>query len=90
MLGVIYGIPQFHHYLYYRRFTVEYDHKLLSKIPRKNMSLAPPTLRGMFKSITDYDFLIRHRPGKEMVLPDAFSIVSLTNQKLNEHQLEYS
>ena len=42
MLGVVYGIQKFHHYLYGRQFTVECDHKPLSQISRKNLSLAPP------------------------------------------------
>ena len=59
MLGVVYGIQKFHHYLYGRRFTVECDHKPLSQISRKNLSLAPPRLKGMIRSVADYDFVLR-------------------------------
>ena len=76
MLGVVYGIKKFHHYLYGRRFVVECDHKPLHHIHRKNLSLAPPRLRGMLRSVADYDFSIQHRPGKEMVLPDVLSRLS--------------
>ena len=61
---------------YLCRFTVECDHKTLSQISQKNMSLALPRLRGMLRSIADYHFVIRHRPGKELVHPDAFSRLS--------------
>ena len=85
MLGVVYGIQKFHHYLYGRRFTVECDHKPLSQISRKNLSLAPPRLRGMLRSVADYDFVLRHRPGREMVLPDAFSRLSQSDKsKVNK------
>ena len=76
MLGVVYGIKKFHHYLYGRSFTVECDHKPLHHIHNKNLSLAPPRLRGMMRTVADYDFVLKHRPGKEMVLPDAFSRLS--------------
>ena len=76
MLGVVYGIKKFHHYLYGRRFVVECDHKPLHHIHRKNLSLAPPRLRGMLRSVGNYDFSIQHRPGKEMVLPDVLSRLS--------------
>ena len=76
MLGIVYGINKFHHYLYGRRFTVECDHKPLHHIHKKNLSLAPPRLRGMLRSVADYDFTINYRPGREMVLPDAFSRLS--------------
>ena len=76
MLGVVYGIKKFHHYLYGRAFTVECDHKPLHHIHNKNLSLAPPRLRGMMRTIADYDFVINYKPGREMVLPDAFSRLS--------------
>ena len=75
MLGIVYGIGKFH-YLYGRRFIVECDHKPLHHIHKKNLKLAPPRLKGMIRSVADYDFTIQHRPGREMVLPDAFSRLS--------------
>ena len=81
MLGVVYGIKKFHQYLYGRRFIVECDQRPLHHIHRKNLSLAPPRLRGMLRSVADYDFTIQHRPGKEMVLPDALSRLSGADKK---------
>ena len=80
MLGVVYGIKKFHNYLYGRKFTVECDHKPLHHIHKKNLSLAPPRLRGMLRSVGDYDFVLQHKPGKEMVLPDAFSRLSCADK----------
>ena len=76
MLGVVFGIKKFHHYLYGRKFNVECDHKPLQHIRQKNLTLAPPRLRGMLRSVADYDFTLLYRPGKEMVLPDALSRLS--------------
>ena len=81
MLGVVYGIKKFHHYLYGRRFVVECDHKPLHHIHKKNLSLAPPRLRGMLRAVADYDYTLQHRPGREMVLPDALSRMSRSDKK---------
>ena len=82
MLGVVYGIKKFHHYLYGRRFLVECDHKPLHHIHKKNLSLAPPRLRGMLRAVADYDYTLQHRPGREMVLPDALSRLSRSDKKV--------
>ena len=80
MLGVVYGIKKFHNYLYGRKFTVECDHKPLHHIHKKNLSLAPPRLRGLLRTVGDYDFVLQHKPGKEMVLPDALSRLSCADR----------
>ena len=80
MLGAVYGIKKFHNYLYGRKFTIECDHKPLQDIKKKNLNLAPPRLRGMLQSVSDYDYTIRYRPGKEMVLPDALSRLSCADK----------
>lgn len=81
MLGVVYGIKKFHHYLYGRKFVVECDHKPLHHIHQKNLSLAPPRLRGMLRAVGDYDYTLQHRPGREMVLPDALSRLSQSDRE---------
>ena len=93
MLGVVYGIQKFHHYLYGRKFTVECDHKPLMQIRRKNLHMAPPRLKGMLMDVSAYDFELKHRPGREMVLPDALSRLSqaekrkILDREVNIHQL---
>ena len=67
------SVTKFHHYLYGRRFVVQSDHKPLQYIQRKNLRLAPPRLRGMLMKLWPYNYRIEHKPGSEMVLPDALT-----------------
>ena len=76
MLAILYGAQKWHHYLYGRKFDVESDHKPLMHIYRKNLSLAPPRIRGMLLTMMQYDYELCHRPGKEMTLVDALSRLS--------------
>ena len=72
ILGVVYGIPKFHYYLYGQRFIEECNHKPLSQISRKNLSLAPLLL------------VLRLRPGREMVLSDPFKrLCQLDKSRVN-------
>ena len=76
ILAILYATIKWHHYLYGRRFTIETDHKPLVDIKNKNIALAPPRIRGMLMSTSQYDFELKHRPGTEMVLPDTLSRLS--------------
>ena len=76
MLAIVYATMKWHHYLYGRRFLVETDHKPLVDIKNKNIALAPPRIRGMLMQTSQYDFELRHKPGKDMVLPDTLSRLS--------------
>ena len=76
LLSVLFGVKKFHNYLYGRYFNVESDHKPLQHINLKNLHLAPPRLRRMLMQLSEYNFDIKYRPGKEMVLPDTLSRLS--------------
>ncbi len=76
MLAIVYATKKWHHYLYGRRFTVETDHKPLVDIKNKNVALAPPRIKGMLMATCQYDYELRHKPGREMVLPDTLSRLS--------------
>ena len=80
MLAVLYGVTKFHYYLYGRKFKVESDHRPLQYIQKKNLSRAPPRLRTMLMNLSQYDFDIQYKPGKDMVLPDTFSRLSQSDQ----------
>ena len=76
MLTIVYATMKWHHCLFGRRFLVETDHKPLVDIKNKNIGLAPPRIRGMLMQTRQYDFDSRHKPGKEMALPDTLSRLS--------------
>ena len=42
MLGIVFGLERFHHYVFGRSVLVETDHKPLESIVQKNLHVAPP------------------------------------------------
>ena len=73
MLAAVFRVERFHTYVYGRSFTIESDHKPLESISRKNLADTPAWLQHMMLHLQGYDFTIRYRPGKEMVIPDTLS-----------------
>ena len=73
LLAIVYGCEKFHTYLYGRTFIVEMDHKPLEMISLKNLTAAPAHLQRMLLCLQQYDLVITHRPGREMLLADALS-----------------
>ena len=76
MLGIVFGLERFHHYVYGRHVLVETDHKPLEAIARKNLANAPPRLSRMLLRIQHYDAEIKYVPGKEIPLADALSRIT--------------
>ena len=73
MLAVVFGCKRFHTYVYASEFIIESDHKPLETINKKNITAAPPRLQRMLLEIQGYDFQIRYKPGKEVMLADGLS-----------------
>ena len=73
MLAVVSGIQRYHTYLYARPFTVISDQKPLETICAKPIHAAPPRLQRMLLQIQGYNFKVKYRPGKTMVLADTLS-----------------
>ena len=73
LLAVVFGIERFHVFLYGSRFVIESDHKPLEMISLKNLTAAPPRLQRMLLRLQGYDFVIKYRPGKEMLVADCLS-----------------
>ena len=73
LLAVIFGCERFHHYVYRFEFTVESDHKPLEMIILKHISSAPARLQRMLLRLQTYKLSIKYRPGKDLILADAFS-----------------
>ena len=60
-------------YVYGKSFVLETDHKPLEMINLKNLAAAPQRLHRMFLRVQPYDFVLRYKPGKQMMLADAMS-----------------
>ena len=70
---VCFGLEKFHTNIYGRHVIVENDHNLLVTIQHKPIHTAPPQLQQMLLHMQKYDYTIRYKPSKDMVLADHFS-----------------
>ncbi|XP_029652389.1 uncharacterized protein K02A2.6-like [Octopus sinensis] len=75
-LTVVYGCEKIHTYLYDRHFNIETDHRPLEQIHRKNLTKAPAGLQRLLLRLQTYDYDIRYKPGKDLILADALSRLS--------------
>ena len=60
-------------YVYGKSFVLESDHKPLEMINLKNLAAAPQRLQRMFLRVQPCDFVLRYKPGKQMMLADTMS-----------------
>jgi transposase InsO family protein len=71
LLGIVFALHQFHEYLWGNKFVLYTDHKALTALHTKDdLSYV---MKDWLNVILRYSFECRHRPGVEMVLPDAIS-----------------
>ena len=70
LLAVVVRFERFNQYTYARNVEVEADHKPLEAITKKPLSMASPRLQRMLLRLQRYDFTVKYKPGKEMVLAD--------------------
>ena len=73
LLAAVCAVERFHTFLYGKHFIIESDHKPLEMISLKNLTAAPPRLQRMLLRLQGYDFTIKYRPGREMLLADCLS-----------------
>ncbi|XP_055687229.1 uncharacterized protein LOC129792342 [Lutzomyia longipalpis] len=71
LLGVLYSIEKFRQYLVGARFVVETDHSALQWLLRQKE--ARGRLARWILRLQEFDFEVRHRPGRENIVPDALS-----------------
>ena len=83
-LSIVFGVEQFHKYLYGRQFTVRNDHQPLKSIFNKSISQCPPRIQRFFMKLQKYDFDLEYAPGKTMVVSDALSRAYLKDRSSPE------
>lgn len=72
-LAIVFGCTKFHQYIFGKSFTIETDHKPLEAIFKKSLDKCPARLQRMRLRLQPYDFCLKYRPGKELLLADALS-----------------
>ena len=81
LLAVVFALEKFHQYIYGTNVEIESDHKPLEIITRKQLCQAPPRLQRLLLRLQRYDFTLKYRPGKDMVIADTLSR-ALTHQRI--------
>ena len=81
MLGIVWGLEKFHHYVFGRSVKVQTDHKPLVSITRKNLVNATPRLARMLIRTQPYDIKVEYIPGKQIQLADALSRITPLDEK---------
>ena len=71
LLGMVFALQRFRHWLLGKHFTLFTDHKALTFW--KTKAVPNPMIIDWLDVLCDYSFDIVHRPGLENVLPDALS-----------------
>ena len=75
-LGVIFGVKQFHKYLFGRKFTIFTDHKPLIglfRMDKTTSNMAPSRLIRWSLQLGAYMYQIKYSPGKDLGNADALS-----------------
>ena len=73
MLAVVYCIQRYHTYLYTRPFIIISDQIPVKTICAKPIHAAHLRLQRMLLQIQGYNFNVKYRPGKTMVLADTLT-----------------
>jgi transposase InsO family protein len=84
LLAILFAFRKLHHYLVGRRFTLYTDHSALTSIATKER--LTPAVADWLAVLLEYDFDIKHRPGVEMVLPDALSRMCKDMRELRKQE----
>jgi hypothetical protein len=81
LLAVIFGTKQFRCYLYGRKFTLITNHRALCLMLKLKDPIAK--LMRWALRLTEFDYTVEHRPGKQHAVPDALSrhIATLTTEE---------
>lgn len=79
LLGVLFGVEKFRHYIELTKFTIETDHSALQWLQRiKNPA---GRLARWFMTLQTYDFTVRHKSGSSAVIQAADALSRVTEDK---------
>ena len=76
------GAQKFHTYVYWRRVTVETDHKPWSPFSGSLWMMVLHGLQRMALKLTKYNLDVRYFPGKQQVISDCLSRAPLSDTEL--------
>ncbi len=85
LLAVVFAFEKFNQYTYARCVEVETDHKPLVSIVKKSLTSAPPRLQRMLLRYQRYEFKMKYKPGKEMIIADTLSRAYLTDEDSSQN-----
>ena len=77
MLGVVFSMLHFKHFIYRRQVHIFTDHKPLITLFAKNLATTSPRFYRMLIKILDYVVDLHHEEGNKMHLSDAISRLSV-------------
>ena len=77
MLGVVFFMLHFKHFMYRRQVHIITDYKPLITLFAKNLATTSPRLSRMIIKIFDYVIVLHHQEGNKMHLSDAISRLSV-------------
>lgn len=73
LLAIVFACEKLHNYTFGRKVTVHTDHKPLTSIFQKPISLAPARLQRMLLRLSKYDIDIKYVGSKSVLLADTLS-----------------
>ncbi|XP_064629350.1 uncharacterized protein K02A2.6-like [Lineus longissimus] len=82
LLGVVWSLERFNHYVYGKHVIVQTDHKPIVAAAKKPISKCSPRLQRLLLRMSKYDVAVEYLPGKKNVIADPLSRVD-PNRELN-------
>ena len=89
LLAVLFSLEKFNQYTYGQYVTVESDHRPLESILKKPLIKAPLRLQRMLLRLQKYNFELKFKPGKELIVADMLSRAYLPDSESStENEIE--
>ena len=91
LLSVVFALVRFHQLVYGQHILVKNDHHPLEEIVKKKLCSTPPRLQHMLLRLQRYNFTLKYKSGKELILVDMLSrpCTSDTNSSTEEDVIKH-